>query len=227
MLVEESSSSILEMGAAGEELSDTAGVLSSRIEEVSSSIEQMVRSVKEVNSHASSLSEAASDTASNMEEMASAMRQVDTIADEASGLSDRVVEAADGGREAVRQTISGMESIRDATAQAEHVIAGLGARTSEIGSILDVIDDVADETNLLALNAAIIACGIAAPRRGIKKPGFLEKPGFSHTITAVAAAPVPVVRRYACPIRAQLGRSQQRTEFRADTGTARCRSPCR
>ncbi len=157
MLVEESSSSILEMGAAGEELNDTAGVLSSRIEEVSSSIEQMVRSVKEVNNHATSLSEAAADTSSSMEEMASAMRQVDTIADEASKLSQNVVAAAEDGRDAVSQTISGMESIRDATAEAESVIVGLGTRTREIGSILDVIDDVADETNLLALNAAIIA----------------------------------------------------------------------
>jgi methyl-accepting chemotaxis protein len=50
-----------------------------------------------------------------------------------------------------------MQAIRDATDAAEHVIRGLGSRTKEIGGILDVIDDVADETNLLALNAAIIA----------------------------------------------------------------------
>jgi methyl-accepting chemotaxis protein len=157
MLVEESSSSILEMGAAGDELNDTAGVLSSRVEEVSSSIEQMVRSVKEVSTHTSSLSDAATDTSASMEEMASAMRQVDTIAQEASDLSRDVVDAADGGRAKVMETVDGMESIRSATATAEQVIMGLGSRAKEIGSILDVIDDVADETNLLALNAAIIA----------------------------------------------------------------------
>jgi methyl-accepting chemotaxis protein len=157
MLVEESSSSILEMGAAGDELNDTAGVLSSRIEEVSSSIEQMVRSVKEVNTHTTALSDAANDTSSSMEEMASAMRQIDTIADEASRLSKAVVGAADDGQQTVQQTIEDMESIRQATVTAQEVIAGLGGRAKEIGSILDVIDDVADETNLLALNAAIIA----------------------------------------------------------------------
>jgi methyl-accepting chemotaxis protein len=157
MLVEESSSSILEMGAAGDELNDTAGVLSSRVEEVSSSIEQMVRSVKEVSTHTSALADAANDTSSSMEEMASAMRQVDTIAEQASNLSREMVETADGGRKKVMETVEGMESIRQATATAERVIAGLGDRAKEIGSILDVIDDVADETNLLALNAAIIA----------------------------------------------------------------------
>jgi methyl-accepting chemotaxis protein len=68
-----------------------------------------------------------------------------------------VVAVAEGGRERVQQTIAGMEAIRDATDTVEKVIRGLGERAKEIGAIVDVIDDVADETNLLALNAAIIA----------------------------------------------------------------------
>jgi methyl-accepting chemotaxis protein len=156
-LVEESSSSILEMGAAGDELNDTAGVLSSQVEEVSTSIEQMVRSVKEVNTHTGSLSDAANDTSSSMEEMASALRAVDVLAQEAADLARRAMDASEGGRQTVQETISGMESIRAATEVAEQVIGGLVERSREIGSILDVIDDVADETNLLALNAAIIA----------------------------------------------------------------------
>jgi hypothetical protein len=50
-----------------------------------------------------------------------------------------------------------MDAIRRATEAAEGVIQSLGTRTEQIGLILDVIDDVAGETNLLALNAAIIA----------------------------------------------------------------------
>jgi methyl-accepting chemotaxis protein len=68
-----------------------------------------------------------------------------------------VVSVAEGGREKVQETIAGMEAIRDATDTVEQVIRGLGGRAKEIGAIVDVIDDVADETNLLALNAAIIA----------------------------------------------------------------------
>ena len=157
LLVEESSSSILEMGTASEQLNDTAGVLSGKIDEVSSSIEQMIGSVKEVSSHTGTLTDAAVDTSSSMEEMASAMRQVDANAEETARLSRRVVESAEDGQSRVRETIEGMDSIREATATAERVIRGLGVRTKEIGSILDVIDDVADETGLLALNAAIIA----------------------------------------------------------------------
>ncbi len=155
--VEESSSSILELGAAGEELNETASVLSAKVDEVSTSIEEMVRSVKHVRSIGEGLKEAAVETSSNMEEMASAMRAVDNTAEMTANLSREVVESAESGQAKVSQTIDGMQAIRDATDAAESVIRGLGDRTEEIGAILDVIEDVADETNLLALNAAIIA----------------------------------------------------------------------
>ncbi|MEN8183198.1 MAG: methyl-accepting chemotaxis protein, partial [Myxococcota bacterium] len=62
-----------------------------------------------------------------------------------------------GGASQVRRTMEGMEAIREATQTAEGVIRSLSGRAGEIGAIVDVIDTVADETNLLALNAAIIA----------------------------------------------------------------------
>ncbi len=155
--VEESSSSVLELGATGEELNETATLLSGKVDEVSSSIEQMVRSVKQVSDNTEALSGAAEETSASMEEMASSLREVDVSAAEAARLSETVVQRAQSGRAKVRETIVGMEAIREATETAEQVIRSLAGRTLEIGRIVDVIDDVADETNLLALNAAIIA----------------------------------------------------------------------
>ncbi|MEM7408967.1 MAG: methyl-accepting chemotaxis protein [Myxococcota bacterium] len=155
--VEESSSSILELGASGHELNETASVLSSKVDEVSISIEEMVRSVKQVSENTESLASAAEETSASMEEMASSLREVDTSAEEAARLSGTVVERSEAGRLKVNETIQGMEAIRDATETVEGVIRNLHGRTEEIGAIVDVIDDVADETNLLALNAAIIA----------------------------------------------------------------------
>lgn len=155
--LDESSRSVLEVGAAGEELNETASVLTSKVETVSDSLEQMVRSVKQVGSTTDRLAEASEETSSSMEQMAAAMRAVDTSAETTARLSRDVVEKAELGQAKVVQTIAGMEAIREATDAAERVIRGLGNRTHEIGGILDVIDDVADETNLLALNAAIIA----------------------------------------------------------------------
>lgn len=155
--VEESSSSILEMGAAGEELNQTASLLSGKVDEVSTSIEQMIRSVTGMARNVEGLSDAAIETQSSVDEMAGSMREVDANATETARLSAQVVSVAEGGREKVQETIAGMEAIRDATDTVEQVIRGLGGRAKEIGAIVDVIDDVADETNLLALNAAIIA----------------------------------------------------------------------
>jgi methyl-accepting chemotaxis protein len=155
--VEESSSSVLELGASGEDLNQTASVLSAKVDEVSASIEEMVRSVKQVGATTGRLTAASEETSSSMEEMAKAMRMVDASAETTASLSKAVVEKAELGQTRVSQTIAGMDAIRRATDVAERVIRGLGARTDEIGGILDVIDDVAEETNLLALNAAIIA----------------------------------------------------------------------
>ncbi len=155
--VEESSSSILELGAVGEELNGNASVLSGKVDEVSISIEQMIRSVRQVAQNAEGLAAAAAETSSSMEEMASSLREVDANAAETARLSSAVVASSESGRERVRQTIEGMAAIREATETAERVIRNLAERAQEIGAIVGVIDDVADETNLLALNAAIIA----------------------------------------------------------------------
>jgi methyl-accepting chemotaxis protein len=156
-LVEESSSSVLELGAAGEELFGTAGLLSERVDEVSASIEQMVRSVREVRGSTEALAQAAEETSASMGQMVQSLGEVDATAEQAARLSHEVVESAEGGRGRLLEALSGMEAIRAATEAAERVVRTLGERTREIGAVVDVIDEVADETNLLALNAAIIA----------------------------------------------------------------------
>jgi methyl-accepting chemotaxis protein len=155
--VEEAGSSVLQLGAAGEELSHTASTLNEWVDGVSTSIEQMIRSVQQIAANTEQLGGAAADTSSSMAEIAASLRDVDAHAVETARLSAQVVASAERGRERVRQTVGGMDAIRGATETVEAVIQGLGGRVKEIGAILDVIDDVADETNLLALNAAIIA----------------------------------------------------------------------
>ena len=155
--VEESSSSILELGASSDDLNETARILSEKVDETSTSMEQIVRSLSQVVTSTQALFEASSETSSSMEMMANSLTEVDESAGESARLSNHVVATAESGQEKVRQTIEGMDAIRIATETAEQVIRNLGGRTKEIGAIVDVIDDVADETNLLALNAAIIA----------------------------------------------------------------------
>ena len=155
--VEEASSSVLELGAASEQLNQTTIALTAQVEAVGSSIDQMVQSVAQANEAGDALNGAVADTSSSVAEMSRTLQSVDAHAWETARLSTRVVELADGGRDRVQETIRGMEVIRDATDSANRTIDGLAARMQEIGAIVDVIDEIADETNLLALNAAIIA----------------------------------------------------------------------
>jgi len=157
LLAEESSSSVLEMGASGEELRETATALSERVEEVSAAIEESLRAIGSVRDNTVDLASAAEQTSTSMEEMAAAMRQVDASAEETASLAAQVIAAAETGQRKVQETAKGMQSIQQATSAAESVITSLGERIREIDAVLEVIQDIANRTNLLALNASIIA----------------------------------------------------------------------
>jgi methyl-accepting chemotaxis protein len=92
-----------------------------------------------------------------MAAMETATRDVSAHAESTARLSGAVVTASEDGRRLVRSTVAGMDSIRSATTEVQTVISSLRERAGAIGRVLAVIDEVTDETALLALNAAIIA----------------------------------------------------------------------
>jgi methyl-accepting chemotaxis protein len=161
-----SSSTVTELGVAGERLAGTAGELLRSAETASTSIQGVLARVGEIAGSTDVLAGVALEASSTMEEMAASMRGVNESAERCSELSDQVVRVADDGSKVVQETIDGMQAIRDATGTAEGVIRGLGDRAGEIGAIVDVIDGVANETSLLALNAAIIAAQAGEHGRG-------------------------------------------------------------
>jgi methyl-accepting chemotaxis protein len=164
--VEESSSAVTELGAAGEQLVTTARELTTRADAVSSSIQRALATLGDVATRTDVLAGVAADASSSMEQMATSMQDVNGNAERCSELSDQVVGVADQGFRIVQQTMDGMHAIRETTATAESVIRGLGNRAGEIGAIVEVIEGVANETSLLALNAAIIAAQAGEHGRG-------------------------------------------------------------
>ena len=154
---EESASSILEMAAANDEVAESMLNLAASVQETATSIEEMTFSVKEVAKNIEALSSTAEETSAAMNEMDGSIQQVENNANETAQLSEEVVWAAEGGVDAINQTIEVINLIKTYSADGVTVISRLGERISEIGKILSVIDDVSEQTNLLALNAAIIA----------------------------------------------------------------------
>ncbi len=155
---ESSSSSIMQMAASIDEVAASTSELSSSVDSTSSSIMEMAASVKQVAENVDILSSAAEDTTASATEMGASVREVENAAKESSSLSDKVTkQASELGMDSVEKTIESMEGIKETVEKAANVIEQLGSRSEEIGEILVVIDEVTDQTSLLALNAAILA----------------------------------------------------------------------
>jgi len=154
---EESSSSILEMAATNEEVAGNMENLAASVEQTTTSIEEMAYSIKEVARNIEDLSRTAEETSSAMNEMDVSIDQVEMHANETEKLSAEVADAARGGVDALRKVIGGISRIAESSKVTEDVIDALGQKIKTIGKIVTVIDEVTEQTDLLALNAAIIA----------------------------------------------------------------------
>ncbi len=132
------SKSAIEIASSSEDIARSMGDQSREVMQVSSAIEQMSASVVEV-----------------------ARKSTD-----AAGNANEAGTIAEGGGEIVQQVIDGMSSINEAVSTGAKAVTELGKRSTEIGQIIKVINDIADQTNLLALNAAIEAARAGEHGRG-------------------------------------------------------------
>ncbi|MEG5264320.1 methyl-accepting chemotaxis protein [Pseudomonas sp. JDS28PS106] len=103
---------------------------------------------------------------SAINDMAASIDQVSANASESSAVAERSVAIANKGNEVVHNTINGMDNIREQIQDTSKRIKRLGESSQEIGDIVSLIDDIADQTNILALNAAIQASMAGDAGRG-------------------------------------------------------------
>ncbi len=99
-------------------------------------------------------------------EMSKSIDRVSKNAKDSSSVAERSVTLAQNGVATVRQTISGMDTIRQQIQETSKRIKRLGESSQEIGNIVSLINDIADQTNILALNAAIQASAAGEAGRG-------------------------------------------------------------
>ena len=133
-----------------------------------------------VSNTAFTLEKATKEMMAGVEEAAVQVGSVATASEQMSGTSSEIAQncasaakssenansAAMAGESVINETVNVMNRINDIVKTSASIIEGLGSRSDQIGEIIDLIDDIADQTNLLALNAAIEAARAGEHGRG-------------------------------------------------------------
>jgi methyl-accepting chemotaxis protein len=141
------------------ELSDNSSQVVTAATEIASSSEEMAKGAQQQSSQTAQVSAA-------VEEMTATIVESSRNAAEAASQAKEAAEAATQGRQVVAQTIEGMNKIAQVVHESAKTIEQLSKSSDQIGEIISVIDDIADQTNLLALNAAIEAARAGEQGRG-------------------------------------------------------------
>ena len=160
-------------GAIADSVNVTVDSLRGLVKTINDTSVQLSSSVQETEEIAHQLTEASNRQSSDIttateavNAMAVSMSEVSSNADESSKVAMRSVEIAKNGGDTVRRTIEGMDTIREHIQETSKRIKRLGESSQEIGDIIELINDIAEQTNILALNASIQAAMAGEAGRG-------------------------------------------------------------
>lgn len=152
------SSSVMEVLASIAEVSENSDQLALSADRTASSINEIAASLGQVSENVNTLFVKTEEVVSATTQINCAVKEVSEHAKQKAILAEKVRENASTlGMDAVKKTKSGMEKIKKEVAVTSGVIDRLDERSVEIGRIIGVIQEVAETTNLLSFNAAIIA----------------------------------------------------------------------
>ena len=134
--------------------------------DVSTNANRILVATDEMNLGTGQQDQEITNTSSAVEELTVSMKQVSNNAEASAEAARRALDAAEQGNRAVRDTLDGMQRIRSSVQATARKIKSLGDRSLEISEIINVINDITEQTNLLALNAAIEAARAGEAGRG-------------------------------------------------------------
>ncbi|TWC58306.1 methyl-accepting chemotaxis protein [Pseudomonas sp. SJZ080] len=152
-----------QMGAG---LSSIVSGLQAGIEQLASSAQSLSAVTEQTNLEVSSQKEETEQVATAMNQMTATVHDVARNAEEAAQAAQTADGKVESGQAVVRQSMARIEQLADSASSASSSIESLSAEIQNIGTVLGVIKSVAEQTNLLALNAAIEAARAGEQGRG-------------------------------------------------------------
>jgi len=152
--------------AKAEGMLDAAKQLESIVEIVTSASEQLSAQIEQSSHGAEEQARRIGETATSMEEMNATVLEVAQNASNASQAADQAKSKAEQGAALVSKVVQEIKQVHDQSQEMKSDMGNLGKQAEGIGQILNVISDIADQTNLLALNAAIEAARAGEAGRG-------------------------------------------------------------
>ena len=154
------------IAATSQQVAKGAGEQSQRVQETTTSVNELSKAIDGIAKGSQEQAKAVESASGIVGQVSKATGDVAQNAQSAAEGSRQATEATRNGQDMVNRTVEGMGKIKNAVDTVTGKIADLGDQSAEIGKIVAVIDDIAAQTNLLALNAAIEAARAGEQGRG-------------------------------------------------------------
>jgi methyl-accepting chemotaxis protein len=151
---------------AASQTAQSANDVAKAMDEVGRAVEESSHTSEQIARAAEQLATSAQDAAREMSDLRSAVDSVHQASQVQQNAAVKAAEVATEGSKSVAMTITSMASIESRVQQSTEVVRELGEKQAQIGNIVQTIDDIAAQTNLLALNAAIEAARAGEHGRG-------------------------------------------------------------